>query len=114
MIWTDLPQFAEIVQFYLPTPAAEALDLNTIRDRARAAGVPNPSLEHHTGKRSHIGQTRITCRVAMAAFLVDELRAIAVAPNQEITRLVACTDGCMAILAEMEKIVARGKGNGGD
>jgi hypothetical protein len=66
----------ETIQFYIPRAAADALPIEQIGARARAAGVERPRLEYSTmGVRP--GTIRITWRTPMALFLGDELRVLA-------------------------------------
>ena len=64
------------VECLIPRAAADALDLSTIRERARAAGVSEPTVEHAPARRGH-DRVRIACSIPMALFLVDELRRLA-------------------------------------
>jgi hypothetical protein len=65
----------EIVQFRISRDVAEAVRLETVNERARAAGVPDPRLEYST-KDVRGGGYRITCRVPMVVFLNEQIAAL--------------------------------------
>lgn len=92
------PAFS-IVQFRLPRSAAEALDLSTLRTRARAAGVEPPRFEYST-KDVRGGGYRITCRRPMAAFIVDELARVASSAEGQL--VIDCAAGAKNALDAMK------------
>lgn len=87
----------QTVQCYLPRPAADAVVVEQLRDRARAAGIAGASVEYSYYRTQ--GQCRITCRQEIAELLADELRAAADAATARDVReayeraLTACSCG---------------------
>ena len=64
------------VRFRIPKSAADALHLSAVKRRARMASVTDVRFDVDE-RRSSSGEVRVTCSIAMAIFLVGEMRAIA-------------------------------------
>ena len=67
---------AAAVSCLLPRAAADALDLATIVERARAADVGDPEFAA-APTSDGTNRVRITCSIQMAYFLIEELRRVA-------------------------------------
>jgi len=63
------------VRFRIPKAAADALHLNAVKRRARQASVTDVRFDVDE-RRSTSVEVKVTCSIAMAIFLVGELRAI--------------------------------------
>lgn len=71
--------------FYLAGPIPNALDLRSARQRARAAGVVDYSIEVSRGRGSRSQTWSVICSADVARFLVAELEQLA-APDPEFAR----------------------------
>lgn len=100
----------EAASFDLPKLACDALDFSTLRDRAKAAGVSWSTFEY-SRNRGRPAYIHITTRVGMAAFMAENLRALALAASetQKPDVLIACTHGIAEILKELETHGKRGQ-----
>jgi len=63
------------VRFRIPKSAADALHLSALKRRARQASVTDVRFDVDE-RRSSSGELKVTCSIAMAIFLVGELRAL--------------------------------------
>ena len=97
------------VQCYLPRPAADAVQIDQIRARARAADVPNASLEYSYYRAQ--GRCRVTCQQPVAEFLAGELR-LAIAKSKTVGERTACEEGLAALLGAMATADTPGLGFG--
>lgn len=103
-----------IVQCDIPTLAARAVKVDTIRARARASGIMRAALRH-TPYRLGRAETRVTTHVDVARFLVDELRkcaaissrgtgpgkaAVVIACSEAAGRLMRAIDSALAVRVE--------------
>lgn len=70
------------VQFLIPRSVADALPIDEIKPRARAAGLERASLEYNA--KDARGQLRVTCSRVMADFLLEQLRALAERPQKGV------------------------------
>jgi hypothetical protein len=59
------------IQFYVPRAAGNLLDPERVRGRAIAAGVTEARFAAST-YRTPLDRTRITCRLEVAQFIVEE------------------------------------------
>src|SRR5262245_6252836 len=86
----------DTVQFYLSRAAADAVDVDRLKFRARGCGLADATAEtsyYRTG-----GRCRVTCRRAVAQVLVADLHdAIAKATTQ------AVVDECQRALCEIDE-----------
>lgn len=100
----------EAASFDLPTLACDALDFSTLRERAKAIGLSHPTFEYSRSP-GRPGYVHITTRVGMAAFMAENLRALALAASelQKPDVLIACTHGIAEILKELETHDKRGQ-----
>jgi hypothetical protein len=65
-----------ILQFEMAKTVAAAANVDGIKPRALASGVADVRFGTNT-KNARSGHTRVTCSVAMARFLIEELRLVA-------------------------------------
>ena len=63
------------VRFRIPKAAADALHLSALKRRARQASVTDVRFD--VDERRSSPEVKVTCSIAMAIFLVGELRAVA-------------------------------------
>lgn len=63
------------VRFRIPKAAADALHLGAVKRRARQASVTDVRFDVDE-RRSNSVEVKVTCSIAMAIFLVGELRAV--------------------------------------
>lgn len=63
------------VRFRIPKSAADSLHLSAVKRRARQASVTDVRFDVDE-RRSSSGDVKVTCSIAMAIFLVGELRAL--------------------------------------
>lgn len=89
-----------IVQFRLSRDVAEAVDVDTLRVRGAAAGVPDPQIECST-KHVRGGGCRITCRIPMAVFIEQEISRV-METTAKTTLAIDCAAASMAILNALE------------
>ena len=62
------------VRFRIPKAAADALHLSAVKRRARQASVTDVRFD--VDERRSSVEVKVTCSIAMAIFLVGELRAV--------------------------------------
>jgi hypothetical protein len=62
------------VRFRIPRAAADALHLSAVKRRARQASVTDVRFD--VDERRGSSEVKVTCSIAMAIFLVGELRAV--------------------------------------
>ncbi len=95
------------IQFTIPRRVASVLDVAAVRARARAAGVPYPSLEMND-KDAGPSKTRITCSEPMAIALLEEIRVhtAAAETRNDLDTLIACAEAVKAAFDAIDK--ARG------
>lgn len=62
------------VRFRIPKAAADALHLSAVKKRARQASVTDVRFD--VDERRSSSDVKVTCSIAMAIFLVGELRAV--------------------------------------
>lgn len=98
--------WSAMTSFEIPHLAADVLDFSSLSNRARAAGVPIPTFEYHPrrGRGMHV-----TTRVAMAAFIAEELRALALKAGErhESKTLIACTHAIAAVIKALDEMSGR-------
>jgi hypothetical protein len=94
-----MPDYAfSVVQFRISRAVADAVHVDTLNERARAAGVAD-RLEYNA-KDVRGGGYRITCGRAMAVFIIEEIkRLIAIAEGPLV---LDCGEGVMAALKALE------------
>lgn len=94
------------LQFLIPKSVANALPIEDVAAKARAALIDRPRLEYN--ERHAGGQVRITCQPAMARFLIDLVRGVAgrAGAKGETELVIACGQ---AIHAAMTAIEAEGR-----
>lgn len=106
------------LQFYVPMKAFVVLGVETIKQRARAAGVERPSLEYSRPRRvpSHVvgSVMHLTCQTEMARFLVEELRRIAAVASERRDEdlVVKCAQAVQEISREIDRAERPGHDDG--
>jgi hypothetical protein len=89
-------RFMNTVHIRMPQTVASVLQLETVKRRARAASVTDVRFDYDRKTTSPRGH-RITCSIAMAIFLVEELAACAAKARTQRNK---------ALLADCEKGLA--------
>lgn len=106
MIPFSSPEQRLVVQCHIPTLAARAIKLETIKRRAREAGILRATIRF---ARDHVDhpETQVTTHVDVARFLVDRLRAVAVSarrgagPSKRAV-VLACSDAAARLSAAID------------
>jgi hypothetical protein len=80
------------LRFRIPKAAGDALQLGAIKRRARQASVTDVRFDVDE-RRSSSTDVKVTCSVAMAIFLVGELRAVGerAKTKHDTTLVTACS-----------------------
>src|SRR6476469_732725 len=79
------------LRFRIPKTAADALQLGAIKRRARQASVTDVRFD--VDERRSSSDVKVTCSIAMAIFLVGELRAVGerAKTKHDTTLVAACS-----------------------
>jgi hypothetical protein len=80
------------VRFRIPKAAADALHLSAVKRRARQASVTDVRFDVDE-RRSGSVEVKVTCSIAMAIFLVGELRTLGerAKAKHDTTLVAACS-----------------------
>lgn len=91
------------IVFIISRVTADALDLSTVRQKARAAGLKDPTLEYNS--KNARGGYRITCRREMGVYLVERLKVIVSLAEEthSIDLMIAAATDIKAILDAIEE-----------
>src|SRR5689334_3761835 len=87
-----LGNMSSTVRFRIPKTAADALHLSAVKRRARQASVTDVRFD--VDERRSSVEVKVTCSIAMAIFLVGELRAVAerAKAKHDTTLVSACSE----------------------
>ena len=79
------------VRFRIPKTAADAMHLSAIKRRARQASVTDVRFD--VDERRGTSEVKVTCSIAMAIFMVGELRAVGerAKAKHDTTLVAACS-----------------------
>lgn len=91
-----------VLHLDIPGIAAEAVLIDTIKRRARAAGVSDARFGYSYAGKGRTYRCRVACSHEMAAYLREVLRQRSVAAGDAHV-LVACSAGVAAITAALER-----------
>jgi hypothetical protein len=98
-----------VLHIDIPGIAAEAVLIETIKRRGRAAGVTDARFGYSYSGKGRTYRCRVACSREMAAFLSEILRQRSVAAGDP-TVIVACSAGVAAIKAATDDSVSDGGG----
>lgn len=70
------PHTFTTMHFVVPRRALEAIDVEEIAERAKAAGLPRHRFEQNT-RGARPGMVRITCQRLLAPFIIEAFRDLA-------------------------------------
>lgn len=95
-----------VVQCHIPTLAARAIKLETIKRRAREAGILRATIRF---ARDHIDhpETQVTTHIDVARFLVDRLRTVGVTARRgggpsKSAVVIACGEAAARLSAAID------------
>lgn len=88
-----------VIQFAIPRSLAAPIELDTIKQRGRLAGVPDVRFGHSTTKVA-TATVRITCSVTMAVFLRNRIQEFRARSTGE--QLIRCDQALKAITDEIQ------------
>jgi hypothetical protein len=83
------------IQFTIPRRAAEVVDFVALRRYGAEAKLPRTMIEYSTHS-TPVGQTRITCSIDMAVFLIEALSRLAAEASDRGGKpelVIACAEG---------------------
>lgn len=93
------------VRFRIPKTAADALHLSALKRRARSASVTDVRFDVDERRSSSV-DLKVTCSIAMAIFLVGELRAVGerAKAKHDSALVSACSDAVSSAFRAIDEL----------